>query len=185
MPERLHAPLLSKDRKRLDRPRRLRAESEISSNVHTCGNPAGKRGCEEGAWLESGEGEGEREHDHAIDVETRELVDAALVGHELLHASRAKHLVGIDVERDDERARPHLASRSRRLADDEPMPRMNAVEYAEGARGTREHRSIERIIHLICNCHGSLQSGKRNDSCTCGIRRRIDRGRRVCCARRR
>ena len=111
---------------------------EVAADVDVARHAAAEAGVEEVLGALGRELAGERQHHDRVHIQLGQLGDARLVGHELLQPISREHLVGIDVEGDDGARAPLFAGRVHRLADDEAVPLVDAVEDAEGHRGAIE-----------------------------------------------
>jgi hypothetical protein len=87
-----------------------------------------------------------------IGAGVNEQVDAVGIAREFLQPFRVEHLVGIDIEGDDDAAPLRIGVRVDRALDEILVSRVQAVENAEGARGTIEDGPVEVLICFI-QCH--------------------------------
>ena len=125
--------------------RRSRTEAEILAHVHVGGRAAWKRGFQELLRFLREQLLVEPEHHHVVHAGFRKRIEPVGIARELLQLIGAKHLVGIDIEREGDCAFARLSCADC-LADQVLMSGMQPVEHAEGARRSGEQLPIECLI---------------------------------------
>ena len=122
---------------------RFRAKTEIGAHMHRIRRASTERRIHERHGRLRGKRRGERQNHDTIDARIGKRFHALLVGHELLQAIGMKTLIGVDIEREDNRLAAAFRSSALRLVDKEPMPPMHAIEHAECAGSANKQCMVE------------------------------------------